>query len=379
MTARPTSSSGMPMRISVVTTVLNPDDSFCLTAESILQQDHGDVEWIVIDGQSWGTGAALLDRYRDRMDYYVSRPDDGVYHAMNGAWEIATGDYMVFLNAGDTFYRADTLSRLAPQLRGGIVYGDHDYVGSGTHLFRKSADARALLAQLRHGDLSGGWHARLPCHQATYYRRGLFAEMQFNTRFQIAADHDLFLRYAAAGGALHYVDQTLCRYAAGGFSARSAARCRAEWITIYSRFSDDPDRVRRQFIGQGAEITIPVVFMGDTYDREGPYPDLGLPAFNWVRETGLRVVVKQDWQAPTIRLWGRSRFAQSLRLWHGTKVCGQVTLPEGHFTVDFPLGPVARGDMLTICSSMADVLGPDDGRKTGWAFEELQMIAGGRS
>jgi hypothetical protein len=365
------------MKISVITVALNPGSEFCLTAESILLQDHDQVEWVVIDGLGWSADNTYIDRYKDRIDTYVRSPDEGVYAAMNTAWTHATGDYIVFLNAGDVFYQADTLSRMVGHMGRGldIVYGDHDYVDRGMHLFRRAGAADVILARLQAGDVEKGWHGMMPCHQATFYRRALFAEEQFDTRFAICADHDFFLRMAVQKRPMAHTGVVVCRYYGGGFSAKNAQRCRNEWSAIYSSFSRDPGRVVQHFGGEGAasaDVTLidtRAMALEGLFKWEGPYPDLNLPRFAWAREGGVTILVREDVARAKLTLTGRSQFVQRIEVMQGGNVIARKSVKAGPFTLVHDVeGPIAAGTTFVCTSEMADRLSPSDARVTGWSL-----------
>lgn len=363
------------MRISVITVVLNPEDDFCLTAESIIGQDYDDIEWVVIDGQSWGSGAEFIARYRDDMDVFVSQPDEGVYSAMNTAWQMATGDFIVFMNAGDIFYRNDTLTDVARHLDPAcdIVYGDHDFVKGGVHHFRKSAAADAIFDLLKIGDVEDQWHSRLPCHQATFYRRAIFETEIFSLRYRICADHEFFLRMCHQGRPMAYMDLTVCRYYGGGYSSKFQNRCSNEWAEIYSSYSDQPDKVFSKFAGdvasRGIAIRPKLIMTGGFYGFEGPYPNVDLPRLTWIDASGITLISVVNQENVQITLSGRARFAQSLQVHKNDEVVLVITLHAGNFSIDQPLpGGIALGDVVKCKGANATALGTNDVRVSSWMF-----------
>jgi glycosyltransferase involved in cell wall biosynthesis len=96
--------------ISVVTVVFNGRESIAETIDSVLAQDYPCVEYIVIDGDSTDGTKDIVERYRDRLDLFVSERDLGVYDAMNKAIKLATGEFILFMNCGDQFASSDAVS-----------------------------------------------------------------------------------------------------------------------------------------------------------------------------------------------------------------------------------------------------------------------------
>ena len=91
------------MKISVVTVCYNSVDSIEETMLSVLNQTYSDVEYIIIDGGSTDGTVDIIKKYADRLVYWVSEPDKGIYDAMNKGIAAATGDYINFMNSGDRF------------------------------------------------------------------------------------------------------------------------------------------------------------------------------------------------------------------------------------------------------------------------------------
>jgi len=91
------------MKISVITAVYNARDTIADAIESVLAQDYPDVELVVIDGASTDGTKALLESYRDKINVFVSEPDNGIYDALNKGIKHATGDVVGFLHADDLF------------------------------------------------------------------------------------------------------------------------------------------------------------------------------------------------------------------------------------------------------------------------------------
>ena len=88
----------------------------------MFRQTTHDFELVVVDGASTDGSVELIHTHADRIDRWVSEPDGGIYNAMNKAVAMATGEYVIFMNSGDTFYEDDVLARVIPQLKGKDIY-----------------------------------------------------------------------------------------------------------------------------------------------------------------------------------------------------------------------------------------------------------------
>ena len=158
---------------SIITVTYNAGAVLEDTIQSVIAQTYHHVEYIIVDGASKDNTLAIVARYRNRIARVVSEPDRGLYDAMNKGIALATGDYLCFLNAGDSFHEDDTLQQivhsLAPQdTLPGVIYGDTDLVDAEGHFVRKrrlSPPEVLTWKSFRQG--------MLVCHQAFFARRAL--------------------------------------------------------------------------------------------------------------------------------------------------------------------------------------------------------------
>ena len=101
------------MKFSIITVSLNSGPKLLETVENILKQTYKDFEIIVKDGGSTDESLSKVKDLNSPFVKVVETPDKGIYDAMNEAVKYATGDYVLFLNAGDKFYSGDVLERVA--------------------------------------------------------------------------------------------------------------------------------------------------------------------------------------------------------------------------------------------------------------------------
>lgn len=154
-------------RISVITVVFNDVGKIRKTIESAISQDWPDCEYIVIDGGSTDGTFEVIWEYSERISFYSSEPDSGVYDAMNKGLRHSTGDWVVFLNSGDTFFSEKTLSDVMAGStdEADIIYGNSIAVFGNTRtLMEANADPSvlALRPAYRHGSslVRGSIHRR---------------------------------------------------------------------------------------------------------------------------------------------------------------------------------------------------------------------------
>jgi glycosyltransferase involved in cell wall biosynthesis len=174
---------------SIITVCLN-EPNLERTCESIVDQTFQDFEWIVIDGGSNEETLAIFEKYQQRMDYFVSEKDKGIYDAMNKGIAKAKGEWLNFMNAGDMF--ADNLVLLKirhfmPNYNEipNIIYGDI-IVRNNIHTRIIKYPSKMSKEFLFH---------RPTCHQACFLKRDIVVSMGcYNLKYRLAADFELCLR-----------------------------------------------------------------------------------------------------------------------------------------------------------------------------------------
>ena len=191
------------MKFSIITITYNAEKVLQRTLDSVRSQTYRDMEHLIIDGASTDETVAMAEAYRQRASYDVvvrSEPDRGIYDAMNKGLRLATGDYVVFMNAGDTFHDERTLERVwggitelrnseTPELRPAVIYGDTDIVNSEGRFLRKrhlSVPDRLTWRSFRKG--------MLVCHQAFYARQDIARDIPYDLQYQHSADVDWCIR-----------------------------------------------------------------------------------------------------------------------------------------------------------------------------------------
>ena len=95
--------------ISIITINFNDKIGLQRTFDSVFAQDFNDFEYIVIDGGSNDGSKELIEENTDKISYWISEPDKGIYNAMNKGIKVANGEYLLFLNSGDKFYNKKSL------------------------------------------------------------------------------------------------------------------------------------------------------------------------------------------------------------------------------------------------------------------------------
>lgn len=207
------------VKVSVITVVWNAAEDLerTLANLSALDRSAAELEVVVIDGGSTDGTTAVMERYGDLISYGVSEPDRGLYDAMNKGIRAATGDYLWFVNAGDTVFAPDVLTRifgdgapLADVYYGETVVADPD--GRVLGLRKKRLPKRGLTwRSLRRG--------MVVCHQSFIVRRGI-APLYDTERYRLAADIDWVIGCLKRARSVADTGLILSCFTTGGVSTR---------------------------------------------------------------------------------------------------------------------------------------------------------------
>lgn len=175
----------MPL-ISIITINYNDAGGLQKTINSVVDQTFRDFEFIVIDGNSDDNSVAVI-KQQQRINYWISEKDKGIYDAQNKGIEKANGAYLMFLNSGDALVNRIVLEKVSHFLSGNksIYYGDLVLEKNGKqekHLAPNDIDTDFMLN-------STFWH---PC---VFIKADLFKNYGlYNTGFKIAGDYEFFIR-----------------------------------------------------------------------------------------------------------------------------------------------------------------------------------------
>ena len=171
--------------ITVITVVRNHVASIEQTVISVLGQDYGNIEYIVLDGASTDGTLDVIRRYDFDIDYWASRPDNGVYDALNKAIAVSAGEYVGVIHAGSC-YRPDTVSHVVQIIRS---HGVHALIaGSAEWAKPQRVFRRSKMKPLGPDNTS-------ILHETLFFPRALLNSLgSYNARFRISADLDLLMR-----------------------------------------------------------------------------------------------------------------------------------------------------------------------------------------
>ena len=207
--------------LSIITVVRNAFIELQTTIESIRYQTFEDFEYIVIDGNSTDGTKQLIHDNKDLIDIWISEKDRGVYDAMNKGLLLANGEYIIFMNAGDTFVNNDTLSNIRTYLE--ATYADVVY-GNNYLLFNDS------YKKLKYPNtMSKSWKGMPFSHQAAFFKKEAVLTHPFETN-SIISDYIQVTKLYDKGYLFMYIPLPICVYEVGGLSDKKRRQ------SIYERW-----------------------------------------------------------------------------------------------------------------------------------------------
>ena len=190
------------IKISVVTCTYNASPVLKRTLDSIYNQCYTNIEHIIVDGKSKDETLSIVEDYKKQIDndgcryklVVVSEPDKGLYDAMNKAIDLASGDFLVYLNAGDIFHdqkTLETVARVVEEAKSdvGVVYGETnivDYNGCFIKKRHHSAPEKLSWKSFKHG--------MLVCHQSFYANVSIAKNVFYDLNNIFSADVDWCIR-----------------------------------------------------------------------------------------------------------------------------------------------------------------------------------------
>ena len=232
------------IKFTVVTCTYNAEKELQRTLDSVQRQTYCNIEHIIMDGGSRDRTLQLVKAYQHRNAVgessheivVISEPDKGLYDAMNKSIDRATGDYLVFMNAGDTFPTADTLEYVEGcvgegEVLPGVLYGDTDIVnGMGCFLrHRRLAPPKKLTWR------SFIW-GMLVCHQSFYARTDIAREIHYDLHYRYSADVDWCIRIMKKAHTLHNTRLTIIDYLDEGMTTQNRKASLKERFRIMAQY-----------------------------------------------------------------------------------------------------------------------------------------------
>lgn len=200
-------------KISIITVNYNDAKGLERTIASVINQTSLEFEYIVIDGGSTDSSLEVIKKYQNKINYFVSEKDSGIYNAMNKGIKVAKGEYLFFLNSGDHFFNQDVIKKISYFLQQrDLIYFNIEIKDTNRSKIVSYPDV------LRFSDFYLGGI----CHQSVFIRKTLFETVGlYDEELKIVSDWKFFiLALFKHNCSYKKVNETLSTYYLGGISSQ---------------------------------------------------------------------------------------------------------------------------------------------------------------
>ena len=205
------------MKLSVITINYNNCDGLRKTIESVVNQTYNDFEYIIIDGGSTDGSVDVIKEYADRIDYWVSESDKGIYNAMNKGIDVAKGEYCIFINSGDFFFSNCVLEECIPYLDG------TDVISGRIQTDKDIWESAKVIT------LSFFYRKKGLLHPASFIKTQLLKKYHYDENLSITSDWKFCIQTLIFGNSSYKgVDVIVSAYDTSGLSYSSRDRLLAE-------------------------------------------------------------------------------------------------------------------------------------------------------
>jgi glycosyltransferase involved in cell wall biosynthesis len=227
------------MKVSIVTPSFNQSRYLERTILSVLKQDHPDIEYMIVDGGSTDGALEIIQKYADRLAWWVSEPDKGQTDAINKGFARASGEILAWLNSDDT-YNPGAISAAVKFLQDnpqvGMVYADTDFIDEQDRRIGRFPAAQTDLTRLKRG------YVHIP-QQAAFWRADLWRKVgPLDPSFYFAMDYDLWVRLARITELRYLPGQVWANFRlhSSGKTIIADDRCWPEMLKVHYRDGGSP-------------------------------------------------------------------------------------------------------------------------------------------
>jgi glycosyltransferase involved in cell wall biosynthesis len=220
--------------ISIITVCLNSTKKIEETILSVFNQTYKNIDYLIIDGGSTDGTKEIIEKYKKIFPItFISGKDEGIYDAMNKGIDLATGEYLNFMNSGDYFFSNITLSEIVPYLNDeyDIVYGNTEVRYKNFNFIKKERTPKYL------------WMGPVN-HQSSFMKREIM-QKKYNINNKLVADFEFFLNIYYSGGKILKINKTIASFSNDGISQQNDMQViddsymtvkkfkRNMWVNIY--------------------------------------------------------------------------------------------------------------------------------------------------
>ena len=247
-------------KYTIITINYNNGKELRRTIESVINQTLTDFEYVVIDGGSTDDSVSIIKEYADRIDFWISERDKGVYNAMNKGLSHAHGEYVNFMNSGDSFYSPTVLEEIDSEIGDAdILFGNVCNSLSGRRYGGIKADSEVTFLTLK---------KEIICHQGTFYRRTIFERHPYDESLKLIADWKVNVQAIVFDNCkVKVVDTMIARYDLTGMSSTQSQLHAEERQRVMSELF--PPRILKDYDRLYTDEEMPVVTLLPELKKRG--------------------------------------------------------------------------------------------------------------
>jgi glycosyltransferase len=209
------------MKLSIITVVYNNERTIKDAIESVIGQSYNNIEYVIIDGKSKDNTVSIIEEHENKLGYFISEKDSGIYDAMNKGIKAATGDVIGILNSDDLYQSATVIESVMTQFIENptldIVYGDLVYV--------KSDNVDKVVRNWKSNSYYNNFfeEGNVPPHPSLFVKKNVYEEAGlFNLDFKLAADYEFMLRiFKKHNFESKYINKVIVKMRLGGATNQS--------------------------------------------------------------------------------------------------------------------------------------------------------------
>lgn len=220
------------MKVTIVTVVYNRKDTIEQTIWSVISQTYKNIEFIIIDGGSNDGTVDIIKKYSDKIDYWISEKDTGIYNAMNKGILRATGDYIQFLNADDSLVDETIIETVVAKIENNNM---PDIFSTAIWLVDEKMNLQYLL---RTSDIRHVRKGAVIPHPGVYMKSHILKEYMFNEKYSIVSDFELILKCALSNKIFYFENYPTVFFSNGGISSTNESIRVKEHYDVLTKYFD---------------------------------------------------------------------------------------------------------------------------------------------
>jgi glycosyltransferase involved in cell wall biosynthesis len=217
-------------KLSIITINLNNAVGLKKTIESVVNQSYYQFEYIIIDGASIDDSVGVINMFKDKIDYWVSEKDNGIYHAMNKGILKACGEYCIFLNSGDLLVDNILDNVFSLDFNEDIIYGNAIFEDKDGPININQGCGKSSLSFY-------DFYSDTIRHQSAFIKRRLFDEYGlYDESFSIVSDWYFFIKAIIFGDATcQYRNINISHFDIGGIGTNFTQQHKEERETVFRK------------------------------------------------------------------------------------------------------------------------------------------------